>query len=197
MKEFWNERYSGDEFAYGVHPNEFLKEQIDDLDVGNALFPAEGEGRNAVYAAKLGWNVHAFDFSEKGRSKALNLARKASVELVYEISDYNSYDPKGCKFNFIGLFYTHADPSVRHSFNQKISNCLQPGGILVLEAFSKNQLGKTSGGPKNSELLYSIDEIKDDFASLEIVLLKEEEVELHEGVYHEGSASVVRLVARY
>lgn len=57
----WNERYSKEEFAYGEEPNQYLKEQLEKLDVGKILFPAEGEGRNGVYAAKLGWNVFAFD----------------------------------------------------------------------------------------------------------------------------------------
>ena len=57
----WNERYSKEEFAYGEEPNQYLKEQLEKLAVGKILFAAEGEGRNGVYAAKLGWNVFAFD----------------------------------------------------------------------------------------------------------------------------------------
>ena len=52
----WNDRYSKDEYAYGEEPNRYLKEQLEKLAVGKILFPAEGEGRNAVFAAKLGWH---------------------------------------------------------------------------------------------------------------------------------------------
>ena len=80
--ERWNERYSKKEFAYGEQPNQFLKEQLENLPVGSILFPAEGEGRNAVYAAKLGWDVYAFDISIEGKNKAMKLAEanKVSIE---------------------------------------------------------------------------------------------------------------------
>ena len=60
MKEFWDDRYSKNEFAYGEQPNNYLKEQLEKLQVGRILFPAEGEGRNAVFAATLGWKVSSF-----------------------------------------------------------------------------------------------------------------------------------------
>jgi hypothetical protein len=67
----WNERYANEEFAYGEEPNNYLKEQLTKLDAGKILFPAEGEGRNAVFAAKEGWTVSAFDISNEGLRKAL------------------------------------------------------------------------------------------------------------------------------
>ena len=50
MKDFWNERYDEESYAYGNSPNVFFKQQLDKLKVGSLLLPAEGEGRNAVYA---------------------------------------------------------------------------------------------------------------------------------------------------
>jgi hypothetical protein len=50
MKNMWNDRYGKIEFAYG-QPNNFLKEQLIKIPAGTILFPAEGEGRNAIYAA--------------------------------------------------------------------------------------------------------------------------------------------------
>lgn len=66
MKDFWNERYSHEKLAYGAEPNEFFRNQLQHLRPGKLLVPAEGEGRNAVYAAQQGWQVTAFDFSEAG-----------------------------------------------------------------------------------------------------------------------------------
>ena len=59
MKEFWNSRYQEKEYAYGLEPNLFFKSELIKLIPGKALFPAEGEGRNAVFAAKSGWEVTA------------------------------------------------------------------------------------------------------------------------------------------
>lgn len=53
MKEMWDKRYGNTEYAYGEEPNAFFKKTLDKLDLkGSILLPAEGEGRNAVYAAK-------------------------------------------------------------------------------------------------------------------------------------------------
>ena len=85
--ERWNERYSNDEFAYGELPNNYLKEQLEKLAPGTILFPAEGEGRNAVFAAKLGWKVAAFDISNEGKNKAIKLAEKNKVEIDYQVGE--------------------------------------------------------------------------------------------------------------
>lgn len=80
LNDIWtarcNERYSKEEFAYGEEPNIYLKENLNKLSVGTILFPAEGEVRNAVYAAKIGWIVKAFDISNEGPKKAFQLAQK-------------------------------------------------------------------------------------------------------------------------
>ncbi|NVM67000.1 hypothetical protein FHW88_005321 [Mucilaginibacter sp. SG538B] len=64
--EKWDQRYAEEEFAYGEQPNNFLQQQLSLLKPGKILFPAEGEGRNAVFAAGLGWAVSAFDISIEG-----------------------------------------------------------------------------------------------------------------------------------
>jgi hypothetical protein len=51
-----------------------LKGILKNMPAGRILFPAEDEGRNAVYAASLGWEVHAFDISERAKDKAEKLA---------------------------------------------------------------------------------------------------------------------------
>lgn len=76
MNHFWNERYAEKEFAYGILPNEFLKNTLEPMSPGKILFVCEGEGRNAVYAAQKNWDVTAFDLSEEGKNKALNLAQE-------------------------------------------------------------------------------------------------------------------------
>src|SRR6478672_3211940 len=88
--ERWNDRYSKNEFAYGEQPNNYLKEQLEKLDVGAILFPAEGEGRNAVFAARLGWTVSAFDISVEGKNKAFRLAKTNQVTIDYQVGELES-----------------------------------------------------------------------------------------------------------
>ena len=86
MEEMWNNRYANKAYAYGTDPNKFFKDSIQRFALsGDLLLPAEGEGRNAVYAAMHGFNVTAFDISIEGKKKALALANKHKVSIQYEV----------------------------------------------------------------------------------------------------------------
>lgn len=79
--EFWNKRYETNDTVYGIEPNEYFKSFIDSHKPGSILLPAEGEGRNAIYAAKRGWKVDAFDFSAVAQQKALLRAKQEKVHI--------------------------------------------------------------------------------------------------------------------
>src|SRR5680860_901350 len=107
MDDFWNERYGIEEYVYGTEPNQFYKEQLEKLSPGKILFPAEGEGRNAVFAAKQGWQVTAFDPSIEGKRKAEFLATKNDVTIDYQIDNYDSVDFEKESFDYIVLIFAH------------------------------------------------------------------------------------------
>lgn len=195
MKQFWNERYAVDENVYGEAPNRFLKDFIDAQPAGRLLLPAEGEGRNAIYAAMNGWAVEAFDFSEEARNAAAEKAEIAGVMLHYELKDIEAYQPQK-KYNVIALIFVHMQPIIRSTFHQKLIASLQPGGYLIMECFSKKQLNNKSGGPKDIERLYDAGEIRNDFGKLEVIRCVEEEIELAEGDLHKGKASVIHFIGR-
>jgi len=73
---------------------------------------------------------------------------------------------------------------------------LKPGGVLILEAFTPEQLTYKSGGPPVAEMLYTADMLRIDFAGGEILFIEEAIAELTEGNYHRGAGAVVRLVLR-
>jgi 2-polyprenyl-3-methyl-5-hydroxy-6-metoxy-1,4-benzoquinol methylase len=197
----WNERYSKDEFAYGEEPNNYMKEQLDKLDVGKILFPAEGEGRNAVFAAKLGWTVSAFDISTEGQKKALQLAETNKVKIEYQVGQLQTLNYKPEQFDAVALIYAHFPADIKSSIHQSLDNYLRKGGIIIFEAFSKKHIAYQSknekvGGPKDIASLFSIDEIKTDFPNYDFDELIETEIELNEGLFHNGQASVIRFVGR-
>lgn len=196
MKEFWNSRFAASqtEYVYGTSPNVFFEQELRKITPGHLLLPAEGEGRNAVFAARLGWKVTAFDISEAGREKAMQLAREFGVEehISYSIADFESFTAPAGNFDALGLCYAHVSSSKRRQVHRRLAELLKPGGGVILEAFSKAQLGRNSGGPQNEKMLYSADDLKEDFSSLQQLLLSTEETELAEGRFHAGTASVVR-----
>lgn len=193
MSEFWNQRYSVEDYAYGTEPNEFFKQQIEIIQPGKILFPAEGEGRNAVYAALHGWDVKAFDISTEGKRKAEILAAKNKVSIDYLVTGYDEicFEPE--IFDCVVMVFAHIVPAKRKEYHQQLVSYLKPGGTLILEGFSKNQINYTSGGPREIEMLFSAEELKDDFSNLEIELLEEKTIELNEGLFHKGQAAIMRL----
>lgn len=192
----WDERYSSSEYVYGKDPNAFLVEKIQFLTPGKILFPAEGEGRNAVYAAQLGWDVEAFDSSIIAKHKAMSLALEKNVKINYSVGSVESVDYPMNTFDAIALIYVHLVPEVREPFFRKIRKWLKPGGILILECFEKSQLPNTSGGPKIEEMLYDIETIRGDLSDMDISILEHTKVTLSEGALHQGLAEVVRVYAK-
>ncbi len=192
--EFWNERFSTDEYIYGKNPNKFFKEQIDELKPGRLLLPGEGEGRNSVYAAIKGWEVDAVDFSQAAKEKTLKLAKKNNVNINYTLSNLADFIPLENCYDAIGLVFIHLNPDSRKVVHKRIVNALRNNGRIILEAFEKEQLGKSSGGPQSEEMLYSKEELENDFRDLRMLLLEKKTVLLDEGDKHKGDASVIKFV---
>ena len=197
----WNERYSSTEFAYGEQPNNYLREQLEKSDTGSILFPAEGEGRNAVFAARLGWKVSAFDISIEGQHKAMQLAATNKVSLDYQVGALESlhYDPG--KFDAIALIFAHFPSDIKSLYHKTLDKYLRKGGTIIFEAFSKKHIDYVTrnekvGGPKDPEMLFSIEEIRSDFMNYEVIELEEKEIVLSEGLFHNGTGSVIRFTGR-
>lgn len=194
MKNFWDERYSTDKYIYGIQPNLFFEEQITKLPPGKLLLVGEGEGRNAVFAAKLGWQVHAIDSSTVAKQKALKLAEENNVAIHYETADVLNYNFGANSYDAIGIIFFHINEQESSSFFNKIYDSLKPNGKIILELFSKNQLGKKSGGPQELDMLCSLEQIHKSFPLLKPEILIEENIYLSEGEFHQGEASVIRFV---
>ncbi|HVZ57947.1 MAG TPA: class I SAM-dependent methyltransferase [Chitinophagaceae bacterium] len=196
MKQFWNQRYREHTTVYGEAPNEFFREFIDLHQPGTLLLPAEGEGRNAIYAARQGWQVFAFDFSEVAQEKALARAAREKVAIQYELMSLDEYRPLR-SYDLVALIYVHMAEPLRTAFHQAAAESLRPGGFLILEAYSRDQLRFDSGGPREEALLYDAATLYHDFhPRLHVISCNQEEVDLREGPFHQGKASVVRLIAR-
>jgi 2-polyprenyl-3-methyl-5-hydroxy-6-metoxy-1,4-benzoquinol methylase len=194
MNDFWNERYATKEYAYGIEPNQFYKEQLEKLIPGKILFPAEGEGRNAVHAANKGWEVFAFDPSLEGKRKAEKLASENGVNIDYQIAGYENVHFKPHFFDCIVLIFAHTHPLKRTEIHQKLTSYLKPGGFLILEGFSKNQISYNSGGPRDVNMLFSKEELRSDFGLFSNLNIAETDIFLDEGPFHQGKASVIRVL---
>src|SRR5690554_343715 len=201
MKNFWDERYSSTEFAYGEEPNEYFKAQLSKLEPGKILLPGDGEGRNGVCAAKLGWEVESFDISSEGKKKANELAEKHEVAISFEVGRLEDLSYKPNSFDVIALVFTHFNPEIRANYRKKFIELLKPGGLIILESFSTKHLSYSAdnpkvGGPKDVNLLTTLKQIEDEFEGLDVVELYQTEADFNEGAFHVGKGDVVRFIGR-
>ena len=194
-KNNWDNRYDEERFFYGTSPNYFVKRSLDGLPPGRALFLAEGEGRNAVYAAGLGQDVVAVDNSAVGKRKALELAAERGVVLEYRLEDLVGGAWTNDSWDLIVLGFAHMPPEIMPDVHAACAASLATGGVLVLNSFSKAQLGRKSGGPPRLDWLHEVAVLRDSFPGLELEVT-ETEVELAEGPGHRGLAMVIELLGR-
>ncbi|MCC6385650.1 MAG: class I SAM-dependent methyltransferase [Bacteroidia bacterium] len=198
MKEFWNERFSSDEYIYGEEPNEYLKEKLKNLTPARILFPADGEGRNGVYAASQHWNVSSFDQSIQGKRKARLLAVKKKTSIEYAVAGVEEAGYPANSFEALALIFAHFPQEFRKNYHKKLSGFLKKGGALIIEGFSKRHAlhqaeNPSSGGPRDVSMLYELEELKSEFPDFVFSEAYEAETTLSEGEFHKGPASVIRI----
>ncbi len=195
MRPFWDQRYAENESVYGKEPNAFFREFIDTRKPGTLLLPAEGEGRNAVYAASNGWQVDAFDFSPVAQQKALNLAAAKGVHINYKLQHIGDFKANK-QYDVVALIFVHLAEEQRREFHKEVYHSIRPGGFVVLEAFAMEQLRFESGGPKDVTLLYDAPSLCNDFPFLHILNCGQKEIVLDEGSFHKGKAAVLRMTGQ-
>ena len=194
---FWDQRYSEEGLAYGKDPNDFLKEQSKTfLKDGKILCLCEGEGRNAIFLAQLGFDVTAVDSSTVGLNKAQAWAQNLNLDIKTIVCDLNDFSLGENQWDGIISIFGHLPPVLRKSVHEKIIKGLKPGGLYLFEAYTKEQLKFNSGGPKDESMLLSEEIIKNDLNDLENVVTNKVEREIHEGKYHQGMSAVIQYLGR-
>lgn len=190
----WDNRYDHERFFYGEEPNYFVAAHLPALPRGRGLFLAEGEGRNAVFAAGLGHDVVAVDNSAVGRRKALELATRQGVSLDYRCEEAGASSWDHETWDFVVLCFAHLDPTIMADVHRRVATSLRPGGRLILNSFAKAQLGRPSGGPPRLGWLHDLSELRDQFPGVRLDHAEECEVELHEAAGHRGPAVVNEII---
>lgn len=197
----WNDRYAeSDEYAYGTVPNDFWKDVLPTLQLqpgAKCLFLAEGEGRNAVYGAQQGLHCTAVDNSPVGLQKAQLLASSRNVSLETILADLNEYNLGTNQWDCIVGIFAHIPPPVREKVLNAIPDALRTNGYVVFECYTPEQLEYKTGGPPDTEWMYTKDMMHECFhESLHIVRNENVIRNVVEGKYHTGKASVIQFVGR-
>ena len=194
----WNRRFQQEGFLFGTEPNAWLREQAGALPAGGrVLSVADGEGRNSVWLAQRGFRVDAFDIAESGVAKARALAARQGVAVDYQVADAEGFAwPEGAYDGVAAIFIQFADPPLRERLFARIVSSLRPGGVLILQGYTPEQLTHRTGGPPFASHLYTEDLLRAAFADLRILTLRTYEAELREGSGHHGRSALIGLVAQ-
>ena len=166
----WDQRYEGAELAWSAEPNLFLPSLVEGLEPGRALDIACGEGRNAIWLARQGWEVTAVDFSPVGIEKAWQLSDGVDVEWV--VADVTLYEPT-TTFDLVVVFYLHVLPEDLAAVLQMATEALAPGGTLFAVGHAVRNLTDGHGGPQYPEILWDEATIAPMVGQLDVIELGE------------------------
>lgn len=194
----WDKRYSNEEFAYGTEPNDFLKSEFSTIPSGGkVLCLAEGEGRNAVFLAKQGYDVTAVDQSPVGLVKAKNLAAQNGVSINTVVANLDDYALGENNWDGIVSIAAHVPPMLRKQLHLNVVKALKQDGVFILEGYTERQLEMDGvGGPPNKELLLSLSELNEELTGLSFNIAHEIDRHISEGKFHQGESAVVQIIAR-
>ena len=197
LKSFWDSRYRGSEYAYGTEPNDYLVTQMALIPKGGrVLCLADGEGRNSVFLAENGFQVTAVELSSEGIEKAKRLASQRGVTVTFIEADVNAVEIKPAAWDGIVSIFLHLPRKLRQGLHQRILHGLSPGGVYLYEAYTLDQLGKGTGGPKEPQVLAAPQEGLEDFPPELVHHFFAGERPIHEGPLHSGEGAIAQLTIK-
>ena len=195
----WDERYSEAGFAFGTEPNDFLRDEFGRIPAGGrVLCLAEGEGRNAVFLAQNGYQVTGMDSSKVGLDKAQQLANDKGVTITTQVVDLADYEFGEQQWDGIVVMWVHLPTPLRQHIHAQIAAALKPAGVLILEAYTQQQLEMDAvGGPPATQRdrFGSLATLQYELAELKEVVGVETQRMVSEGTRHQGLSAVVQFIA--
>jgi SAM-dependent methyltransferase len=194
---FWDTRYAGPDYCYGTEANAFVAECAPQIPAGPVLCLGEGEGRNAAFLSQRGHAVTAVDQSAVGLAKARQLAARHGHILTTVTADLGTFSIPPDTWSAIVATFVHLPPPLRAVVHRAAAAGLRPGGVMILEAYTPDQLRHRTGGPVNSpECFMTLTALREDFAGLDLIVARELERDVCEGTCHTGRGAVVQILAR-
>lgn len=154
----WDEYYRTHDHGWGYEPNLFVREQCQGLPVGRALDLACGEGRNAIWLSRLGWQVTGVDLSgvaiERARLDTAERPKLHALRLEWQVKDIRLLRPKPASLDLVVASYVQLSTAELYPVLTRAAAALRPQGHLVVVAHDKRNLAEGVSGPQDIDLLY-------------------------------------------
>ncbi|AXF57666.1 class I SAM-dependent methyltransferase [Salicibibacter kimchii] len=194
-KEHWDNSFSDQDFVYGQKENVFIHEMSSIIpDHSNVGCFAEGEGRNAVYLAKLGYDVTTYDQSTIGLEKTKTLASESNVDVKTVQIDLTKEKVNTYQFDAAIMVFGHVPKTDQPFLMENMIDSVKPGGYVIFEVYSKDQLKYQTGGPPSLDMLYDPSEILNWMKDYTCIHFYYGEATRNEGKRHSGLGHVIQAV---
>ena len=195
MGNSWHERFGAEEYVYGEEPNLFIKNQASRLQESSKVVAfAEGEGRNAVYLARQGHEVTAYDYAQNGLKKTETLAKRYEVKITTEQKDLIHDSVPVEEFDAAIMVFGHFSKNDQKTVFDKLVQAVKPGGMIMLEVYSEEQVRYGTGGPKTVDMLYDPADLLQWLKGYKVFHFFYGEQERVEGQLHTGIGHVVQVI---
>ncbi|MBI3752846.1 MAG: class I SAM-dependent methyltransferase [Deltaproteobacteria bacterium] len=162
----WDTKYASGAYVSSKNPGKLLIDLFPLLPKGKALDIACGEGRNAVFLAKNGYDVDAVDISGMAIERGREAAAQQGVKVNFIQADLENYRISEEGYDLIVNFNY-----LQRTLVPSIKGGLKRGGVVVFETFTLGQ--QAIGHPKNPEFLLKPNELLKLFEGLHIFFYRE------------------------
>ena len=167
----WDARYAADPALWGEQPNQFVRARVAGADPGRAVDLGCGNGRNAVWLARRGWQVDAVDISAVGIEQAQQRSEQAGVQVTWEVGDALTWEPAS-PLDLVLVVYLHMEMPDLIGVLTRAASWLTPGGRLLYVGHSRTNIDRGVGGPSNPDVLAEIAELAEAARGLRVLALQ-------------------------
>ncbi len=133
---------------------------------GAALDLACGLGASALFLAKRGLDVHAWDISAVAIDKLNTCAQQKGITVHAQVRDCVSHPPETNAFDVIVV-----SRFLERELCPAIATALKPGGLLFYQTYACDS--NRAEGPSNPHFLLAKGELLELFSSLELIVYQE------------------------
>jgi SAM-dependent methyltransferase len=162
--EAWDQRYRERDLVWSAGPNEFVEQEVEGLPPGRALDLAAGEGRNAIWLARRGWDVEAVEFSPVAIDKGRALAQREDAAVTWTLADLTA-EPDLAAADLVLHVYLHLPPPAAERVLRHSASLVAPDGTLLVVAHARRNLTEGHGGPPDPALLPEPEEVAEVLAA--------------------------------
>ncbi len=162
--EFWNSRYASVDSVWTSSPNEFVVEFLSELPAGRMIDLAGGEGRNALWFARRGWQAENADISSVAIDKFMERSREEGLEgrvfgTLIEVDRNADFQLAPADLGVIAYLQTPRERLVLSI--QSLVCALRPGATIFGVWHARQNLIDGVGGPQRADVLPSVEELRD------------------------------------